>query len=163
MNLADVLTVVLVVLALLAVFVAFWLLTAGLFPRTAESCATRLGASPFACATVGLVALLPVIAAGVLLGRAAPNAAGRLAAVLLFIVTLLAALIGTTGLALRIGRGLAATADAQAPWHQVRRGSVVLALTFLIVIPLPLALIPGLGALILAFLRPADSAATPSA
>lgn len=163
MNLADVLTVVLVVLALLTVFVAFWLLTAGLFPKLADGCAARLGTSPFACAAVGLLALLPVVVLGVLLSRAAPNAAGRLAAAILFIGTLLAALVGSTGLALRIGRGLAASTDAEAPWHQVRRGGVILALTFLIIVPLPLALIPGLGSLVITLLRRAAADVSPAA
>jgi hypothetical protein len=35
----------------------------------------------------------------------------------------------------------------------VRRGGIVLALTFLIIVTLPLVLIPGLGALGLALLR----------
>ena len=43
MNLADVFTVVLVILGLLAVFVAVWLVTAGLFPALAERCADRFG------------------------------------------------------------------------------------------------------------------------
>lgn len=163
MNLADVLTVTLLVLALLTVFVALWLLTAGLSPQLAEDCATRLGTSPLACAAVGLATLLPAIAAGILLNRAAPNAAGRLTAVILFISTLLAALVGSTGIAVRIGRGLASATDGQAPWHQVRRGGVILALTFLIVIPLPLALIPGLGALVITLLRRRAEEVAPSA
>lgn len=150
MNLADVLTVVLVVLALLTVFVALWLLTAGLFPQLADRCADRIGYSPLACALTGLIALLPAVALGLLLSRAAPNALGRLAAAVVFICTLLASLIGSTGLALRLGRGLASADDAQAPWHQVRRGGVVLALTLLLIVTLPLILIPGLGALLLA-------------
>ena len=70
---------------------------------------------------------------------------------------------GSTGLALRLGRGLASADDAQAPWRQVRRGGVVLALTFLLVITLPLVLIPGLGALILALARGKRPNATPNA
>jgi hypothetical protein len=163
MNLADVLTVVLIVLALLTVFVALWLLTAGLFPRLAQGCAERIGTSPLACSVVGLIALLPVIALGLLLSRAAPNALGRLVAALVFIGTLLAALVGSTGLALRLGRGLAAEDDARAPWHQVRRGGVVLALTFLLVVTLPLVLIPGLGSLLLALRGDNRPAATPTA
>jgi hypothetical protein len=153
MNLADVFTVVLVVLALLTVFVALWLLTAALFPRLAERCADHLGHSPAACAGAGLLMIVPVVAVGFLLSRAAPNAAGRLAAAIFFIGTLLAGLMGSTGLALRIGRGLAAADDPQAPWRQVRRGGIVLAFTFLIIVTLPLVLIPGLGALGLALLR----------
>lgn len=156
MNLADVFTVVLVILALLAVFVATWLLTAGLSPRLAERCAERLGGSPWACAAAGLGVLVPVIAAAILIGRASPNAAGRLLVALALLGTLLAALAGSTGLALRIGRGLPSAGDADAPWHAVRRGGVVLALTFLTIVMIPLTLVPGLGALVLARGRPAD-------
>lgn len=150
MNLADVLTVVLVIIGLLTVFVATWLVTAALFPRLADRCADRIGSAPFACAAAGLGVLLPVILAGFLVVRAAPNGIGRLLAALTVIVTLLASLAGSTGLALRIGRGLASPGDAGAPWHAVRRGGIVLALTFLVFVTIPLTLIPGLGALVLA-------------
>ena len=74
MNLADVFTVVLVILGLLTVFIAVWLATAGLFPSLASRCAERLGDSPVVCAAAGLGAAIPLIAAGVTIGRARASA-----------------------------------------------------------------------------------------
>lgn len=149
MNLADVFTVVLIVLGLLTVFVGIWLATAGLFPGRVERCADRLGTTPWTCGWVGLLVAVPLIAAGSAVGRVAPNAPGKLLGVVLILATVLAALAGTTGLALRIGRGLAAEADAREPWRRVRRGGVVLALTYGTIVLLPLTLLAGLGALVL--------------
>jgi len=149
MNLADVFTVVLIVLGLLTVFVGLWLATAGLFPGRVERCAARLGESPWKCGLVGLATAVPLLVAGSAVGRVAPNAPGKLLGVVLILATVLAALAGTTGLALRIGRGLAAEADAREPWRRVRRGGVVLALTYGTIVLLPLTLLAGLGALVL--------------
>ena len=161
MNLADVFTVVLVILGLLSVFVAAWLATAGLFPALASRCAERLGDSPFVCAAAGLGAAIPLIAAGVLLGRLSTNPLGKLASAVLLVLTLLAMLAGTTGLALRIGRGLTSARDEAEPWRRVLRGGVVLALTFLSLVVVPLALVPGLGALLLAGRGKGSNAAPP--
>jgi hypothetical protein len=150
MNLADVFTVVLVILGLLAVFVAVWLVTAGLFPAMAERCADRFGDSPGVCAAAGLGATVPLIAAGIMLGRASTNPLGKLGSAVILILTLLAMLAGATGLALRIGRGLAAARDTAEPWRRVLRGGIALALTFLTLVVIPLVLVPGLGALLLA-------------
>ncbi len=124
MNLADVFTVGLIVLGLLAVFVGIWLATAGLFPVRLERCADRLGATPWRCGLVGLATAVPLIVAGGAVGRVAPNAPGKLLGVALILATVLAALAGTAALALRIGRGLAAEGDAREPWRRVRRGGV---------------------------------------
>ncbi|MFM1747821.1 MAG: hypothetical protein RLZZ188_1487 [Verrucomicrobiota bacterium] len=150
MNLADVLTVLLVIVGLLAVFVAVWLATAGLFPTLAERCAQRWGDSPGVCAAAGLGAAVPLIAAGIVLGRISTNPLGKLGSAVILILTLLTMLAGATGLALRIGRGLAAARDEAEPWRRVLRGGIVLALTFLTLVTIPLVLVPGLGALLLA-------------
>jgi hypothetical protein len=164
MNLADVFTVVLVIVSLMTVFICLWLMSAGLFPGLVERCAARLGATPLRCALVGLAALVPLLAAGVLVGRAAPNAPGKILSVLIFFFTVLAALLGTAGLAWRIGHGLPAARDQQEPWRRVLRGGIVLAITFLTIVMIPLTLIPGLGALLLARFggRAGEAPAAPS-
>ncbi len=150
MNLADVFTVVLVILGLLTLFVCLWLAVAGLFPRLVDGWAARLGAAPFRCFFTGLAAVVPLIAISIVIGRVAPNAAGKLLSGAIIVVTILLALAGTAGLALRIGRGLAGARDEQEPWLRVRRGGIVLALTYLTIVLLPVTLLAGLGALILA-------------
>lgn len=148
MNLADVFTVVLVVLGLLAVFVGWWLAVAGLFPRVAEGCADKLGEAPFKCWLVGLLCAVPLIMGGGALGNISTSPLGKLLGVVLIIVTILLALAGTAGLALRIGRGLPVGRDAAEPWRRVLRGGIVLAITYGTIVLLPLTLLAGLGALV---------------
>lgn len=150
MNLADVFTVVLVVLGLLTVFVGWWLTVAGLFPRLVDGCAEKLGAGPIKCFLVGLGCAVPLIVGVIVLGNFSTNPAGKLFSVALMIALLLVALAGTAGLALRMGRGLPASTDGDETWRCVRRGGIVLAITYGTIVLLPLTLLAGLGALVLA-------------
>ena len=158
MNLADVFTVVLVIVGLLTVFVGWWLAVAGLFPQLVERCAERLGSAPFKCFFVGLGCIIPLVAGMVVLWRISANPGFRLLSLSLVIAVILAALAGVAGLALRIGRGLPASADGDEAWRRVRRGGIVLAITYGTIVLLPLTLLAGLGALVLA--RGAGASAT---
>lgn len=158
MNLADVFTVVLSVAGLLTVFVGWWLAITGLFPRLVERCADRLGAAPFKSWLVGLACTLPLVVGLVLLWRTTANPGFRLFSVALVIGSLLLALAGTAGLALRIGRGLAVAADGDEQWRRVRRGGIVLAITYGTVVLLPLTLLAGLGAMVLSAISRSDKA-----
>ena len=93
--------------------------------------------------------MVPLLVAGTAIGNVAPNAAVKVLSFVIIVSTILTALIGTAGLALRIGQGLRSARDDEAPWHRVRRGSVVLALTYLTVVLLPVTLVAGFGALVL--------------
>ncbi len=149
MNLADVFTVVLVIVGFLAVFVGIWLAAAGLFPAAVERCAGRLGTSPVKCALVGAVCAIPLLVVGIIIGNVAPNAPVKVLSFVIIVSTILAALIGTSGLALRIGQGLKSARDDDSPWLRVRRGAVVLALTYGTIVLLPVTLVAGFGALVL--------------
>ena len=149
MNLADVFTVVLSVAGVLTVFVGWWLAMTGLFPRLVEGCADKLGRSPGKCVAVGLAGAVPLIFGLVVLGKISTNPAAKLLSVVLVIGALLLALAGTAGLALRIGRGLPAASDGGERWRCVRRGGIVLALTYGTIVLLPLTLLAGLGAIVL--------------
>ena len=162
MNLADVLTVVFVILGLLIVFVAFWLMAAGLFPRHVERSADEIGAAPVKCALIGLGCVVPLFAAGILLGKVAQSAPGKLASFLIIVSTVLIALFGTAGLALRIGQGLPSARDAAEPWRRVFRGGVVLAITYGTVVLIPLTLLAGFGAFVLASTRKGAPAVAPA-
>ena len=111
MNLADVFTVVLSVAGLLTVFVGWWLAVAGLFPRLVEGCADKLGTVPLKCFAVGLACAVPLILGLAGLGKVSTNPVAKFLSVALVMVTVLLALAGTAGLALRIGRGMATAAD----------------------------------------------------
>lgn len=150
MNLADVFTVVLSVAGVLTVLVGWWLAITGLFPRLVERCADRLGTAPLQCFLAGLAGAVPLVLGVVVLGKISTNPAAKLLSVALVIVLLLLALAGTAGLALRIGRGLPAASDGGERWRCVRRGGIVLALTYGTIVLLPLTLLAGLGAVVLA-------------
>ena len=149
MNLADVFTVVLVILGILTVLVGVWLAAAGLFPRAVQCCAEWIGTAPIKCALVGVACLVPLIAVGIIVGNIAPNAAVKVLSFVIIVGSILAANIGTAGLALRIGQGLKSVRDEDAPWLRVRRGGVVLALTYGTIVLLPVTLVVGFGALVL--------------
>lgn len=161
MNLADVFTVVLVILGFQIMFVGVWLMAAGLFPAVVGRCADRIGTVPVKCAAVGVACLVPLFTGGILLGKIATNAPLKFLSVMLIVASILAALFGTAGLALRIGQGMASTRDHAEPWRRGLRGGIVLALSFLTVVLLPLTLVAGFGALVLS--RSGRSAPVPPA
>jgi hypothetical protein len=73
-------------------------------------------------------------------------------------VPLLYGLVGSAGLALRIGASMNSSLDATQPWRRVLRGSVVLSLTFLLpvvgwFIVMPWTLVSGLGAAVSAMFQ----------
>ena len=148
MNLADVFTVVLSVGGLLTVFVGWWLAVAGLFPRLVERCADQLGTGPWRCFGVGVACAVPLIFTLIGFGKVSTNPAAKLLSGALVILVLLLALAGTAGLALRIGRGMATAADGDENWRCVRRGGIVLAITYGTIVVLPLTLLAGLGAIV---------------
>lgn len=150
MNLADVFTVVLVILGLMLLFIGIWLMAAGLFPAKVAACAEQLGESPLRCGLVGGLSVAPLLGLGLYLGKIAPNAPVKILSGLVITATILAALFGTAGLALRIGQGMASVRDQAEPWRRVLRGGVVLAITYLSLVLLPLTLLVGFGALVLA-------------
>jgi hypothetical protein len=96
----------------------------------------------------------------VVLWRISANPGFRLLSLSLVIAVILAALAGAAGLALRIGRGLPASADGDEAWRRVRRGGIVLAITYGTIVLLPLTLLAGLGALVLARGAGASTATT---
>lgn len=153
MNLADVFTILFIILGFLIVYVGYWLLAVGLFPRFVERCAERIGEAPVKITLLGAVTLTPVVAIGLGISSAAPNGAGKVAGLALALCGALGALLGSAGLALRIGTGLKSARDEQEPWRRVLRGSIVLALTFVMpflgtFIVMPLAFFSGFGACI---------------
>ena len=102
MNLADVFTVVFIILGFLIVFVAYWLAAAGLFPTLVERCSQRLGASPIKSTLIGLITWGPMLAIGSWISNHAPNGPAKLIGVLILIASALIALAGSAGLAFRV-------------------------------------------------------------
>lgn len=150
MIMADVLTWFLIIIGSLMVFIAHWLGAFALFPSLVEGCSERYGRRPVAATMLGLVVLVPtLVVATVVTKKLAHPAIGMLVVALLSIPTLLA-LLGSAGLALRIGAGLRSSGDLEQPWRRVLRGGAVLSLVFVLPILgwfvlLPWALASGFG------------------
>ena len=162
MIMADVLTYFLLISGALLVFIAHWLGAYALFPGLVEGCRGSYGRRPVAATLLGLAVLVPALAAGLALTHVG-HPLLNLAVLLALTAPLLLALLGSAGLALRVGAGLAAPGDAGQPWRRVLRGGAVLALIFLLpligwFVLLPWTLVSGLGAALLA-LRGARPAA----
>jgi hypothetical protein len=154
MNLADVFTVTFIILGFLIVYVGYWLMAAGLFPRLVERCADQIGRAPIKSTLVGAITFIPLVVLGFAISNKAPNGAGKMFGLAIVGIAALAALLGSAGLALRIGQGLKSERDEREPWRRVLRGGIILGLTF--VMPflgtpaiMGFSFIIGFGALVL--------------
>ena len=166
MIFADILFWFLIVLGAYVVFVAHWIGAHALFPERVERCRTAYGARPVAATLAGLAVLVPLLVVAALLMKALPHPVVQIPTTGLLLVVGLLCLIGSAGLALRIGAGLASRADATDPWRRVLRGGLVLGAVFVMpflgwFVLLPWTLVSGLGALVLTR-RPRAAAASPS-
>ena len=133
---------------------AYWLAAVALFRPAVERARLTYATRPVAATLAGLLAFVPVGLVFLVFARTAGHPGIRIVTGGLLMVPLVLALIGSAGLADKIGAGLAAPVDEAQPWRRVLRGGAVLALLF--VVPLlgwfavfPLTLASGLGALFL--------------
>ena len=150
MIMADVLKIFLLIVGMQIVLVSYWLAAESLFPHIVRRAQHGYRVHPLRAAVIGALVAAPLLAVGLNLmkvGAAPAKAAGFLMVAL----TVLGALLGSAGLARRIGDGLPSPADTDRPWRPVLRGGIVLVLTFLLpfvgwFVILPLTLLSGLGA-----------------
>ena len=159
MTMADVFMVTLILLGLVIVMPATWLLFGALWPSAVDRARARIPMMPVRTflAGVGTSAVFSLGVGG--LGAAnLPPLALFLAA-----VGLGWAFLGLSGLARHVGYRL--TSSAEPPWRAHVRGSVVLALAFLVpvlgwLLIFPVSLILGTGAATLSiFNRPSKAPA----
>lgn len=153
MILADVLTWFLIVLGSYLLLVCNWLVAYALFPRAVEASAERYGRRPALATLVGIVVLAPLAVIALGLANAIPGPGAQLLRGALLLL-LLPALLGSAGLALRIGAGLRGDRDVAQPWRCVFRGGLVLAPTFLApflgwFVLLPWTLVSGFGSAVM--------------
>ena len=161
MNLPQLMLWTLIVVGTLTVLVAHWLAAWALFPDGVQGCRERYSRRPVAATLIGLVVLVPALLLAIGIGRAVGNPiadAQRLALlsllVVAFAVPFLLGMIGSAGLALRIGAGLTSDLDARQPWRRMLRGGVVLSLVFLApwvgwFVVFPWTLASGIGAAVM--------------
>lgn len=142
------------------ILLGHWVAAAGMFPKATRAFAEQYDRRPLRAVLVGVFTYGPLI---VLLLQSAkiPNAGIRVVIVVAGFAALLVALIGSAGLALRVGRNLCSEADT---WRQALRGGVMLALVFITPLLgsfflLHVGLASGFGAFLLA--RPWKSQTPP--
>jgi hypothetical protein len=155
MIMADVLTWFLIIIGILLVFNAHWLAAYALFPNLVAASRERYAQRPIAATLLGLVILVPTIAIGAVLINVLKHPLVAIIIIGLWMIPTVLALLGSAGLAARIGAGLSSPQDHAQPWRSVLRGSTVLSLTFLTPILgwfvlFPWTLVSGLGVAIMA-------------
>jgi hypothetical protein len=150
MIMADILFWFLIIAGVYLTLIAHWLCAHALFPRVVEHCRGTYGRRPVAATLLGLVILLPTLVISIVLAKLVPHPIVQIPVIVLLMITALLSLLGSSGLAARIGSGLAAPNDAAQPWKAVLRGGSTLGLVFLMPLVgwfllLPWTLISGLG------------------
>jgi len=133
---------------------AYWLAAVALFRPAVERARLTYATRPVAATLTGLVAFVPVALVFFVFAKAAGHPGVKIVTGALLMVPLVLALIGSAGLADKIGAGLSSPVDEVQPWRRVLRGGAVLALLFVVPLlgwfaMLPLTLASGLGALLL--------------
>jgi hypothetical protein len=147
-----VLTFVAIHAAAFLILLAHWVAAVGLFPQATENFAAQYTQRPLRAILYGILIFVAFVVM-VAIGSKIPVPGLRNIIVgATILLPLLIAFIGSSGLALRIGRNLTGPAE---PWRHVLRGGVMLALTFITPILgyfvlLPIGLVSGLGAFVLA-------------
>jgi hypothetical protein len=157
MIMADVLKIVFLIIGLLICYVSYWLAASALFPGVVDRARRQYERHPFRVTLVGIALAVPFVLVSIGIGKVAHPLA-KMLGVAVISVPILYGLIGSAGLALRIGASLQSSLDETQPWRRVLRGSVVLSLTFLLpvigwFIVMPWTLVSGLGAAVCAMFQ----------
>lgn len=155
MIMADVLMWTFIILGFYAIILSYWLVAYALAPKLVSGSRERFEISPWKNILVGLLVGIPIAGIGFAV-FAIPNTFFKLFGFSLILLTLLMGLFGSAGLCQKIGSGLPLAKDEGQDWLRVRRGGIVLGLTFIFpllgwFLVMPLVLISGIGALFLSW------------
>ncbi len=147
---ADVLLWTFVILGFFVVTVAYWVAAVALTPGLVERSCERYGSSPWKSLLIGLALGIPLIALGVVMANGGPPVL-KVSGILVTLLVFLLGLCGSSGLCLRIGKGLVNPTDEAQPWLRVKRGGIVLGLMFIFPVlgwffVFPVAVFSGIGA-----------------
>jgi hypothetical protein len=143
--------IVALVAGVFLILLCHWLVAAGLFPKMVTTYEQEYHRRPVRATLIGLLTFGPVLLVLANAGKIGHPGA-QLAALVIGGGALLAALLGSAGLALRIGNGLCPEASL---WQRMLRGGSMLSLCFLTpfigtFFMLPVGLCSGLGVFLLA-------------
>ena len=168
MIMADVFTVVFAVVGIYLALLAYWLFFAAMCPRVVSIARQAYATQLRKCLLWGIAIAVPGTILGLTLANV-PPAPVKLLGLGLVAALILLGQLGSAGLALHIGRRLAAK-DSGHAYPDLLRGGTVLAFTFLFpgvgwFLVLPFTLISGVGAAALALraTRQQARSATPTA
>lgn len=155
MYMSDILFWALIIAAAMAVFVCYWLTATALFPGVVSRAEQRY-AKPVRTTLIGIAAAVPFVFLAIALGQT-KHPLGQMLGFVAVGVPIILGLMGSAGVAKRIGTGLNSPVDEVQPWKAVLRGGIVF--TFLMLLPfigwfvvLPWALFSGVGAFVLSAL-----------
>jgi len=154
MILADILLWLLIIAGGWLALTASWLTTFAIAPRFTEECQQRYTTHGIWAVLIGVMTLVPLSIIAIALFRHDHHPLARMIAVLILLTLMLLALLGSSGLAARVGAGLGSPLDGAQPWRRVMRGGWVLSASFLMPLVgwfllLPLTLLSGLGTTVL--------------
>ena len=155
MIMADVLMWTLIILGFYVIMLSYWLVAYALAPKLVSGSRASFENTPWKNILVGLAVGVPITVVGFLL-FAIPNPAFKILGFGVTLLPLLMGLLGSAGLCEKIGFGLSMAKDEGQDWLRVRRGGIVLGLTFIFpllgwFLVMPLVLISGIGALFLSW------------
>jgi hypothetical protein len=133
MIMADVLKIFLLVVGAMMVLVCYWLAAEALFPSLVSRSRRQYEKHPVRITLWGLAAGVPLVLIGIAIVNAVGgHPLGQMIGGGLVLATLLAGILGSTGLPQLIGYGLPSPVDAVQPWRRVLRGGIILAFTYLL-------------------------------
>lgn len=166
MIMADVFKILFPVLGILISFVTFWLLFEAIFPGAVERSRREFERHSLRALLVGILFAGPIlfIGAGLISNG---NPAVKIAGFATIFALVCMGLLGSAGLTRHIGARLSSPLDAAQPWRRVLRGGIVLSLTYLFPFVgwffiLPVSLVSGAGAAVMAVWKRKASPSTPS-
>jgi hypothetical protein len=162
MTMADVLRIFLLITGAMLVYISYWLASESIAPRLVDRCRNQYERKPLRTLMLGLALAAPLVFLGVAVLGKSPHPAGKVLGVACLIIPGLMGLVGSAGLAKRLGQGLPSEIDVQQPWRRVLRGSIVLSITFLFpflgwFFVMPATLVSGLGAMVMALREKTDA------
>ncbi len=151
MIMADVLKIFLLIVGGLVIVNCYWLIAEGLFPKFVERSRKGYEESAVKNTLKGILIAGPLVAIGLaIIENLASNPVIALFGWAAIFGPALIGLLGSAGLAQRVGCGLPSPNDVGQPWLRVLRGGTVLSICCLLpflgwFVILPIVLISGFG------------------
>lgn len=173
MIMADVMKWLLIFLGIILTVISYWLVAIALMPGVVERSRLHMSAKPIRSIITGTLISIPIMFLGAVMASDSNLPPVKILGFVALFGPALIGLLGSSGIAERVGMGLPVPNDDAQPWRRVMRGGIVLTLAFL----LPfvgtglflVSLLAGVGGFVHAVLRrpkpvvPDESSSLPEA